>query len=323
MKRSGIQNGFLILLICIGLNSCDSRKQAPQPKASETSVKPEQLAVWSGTIPDSALIKGTETYHDGMYSNISHPTMTIFPAKGKNTGAAVIVFPGGGYQKLAAVMEGSDICEWYASIGVTGILLKYRVPNSGPHHDDSCNCQVDPVRPLALEDAQRTLGLVRLNANKWNIDPHKIGVMGFSAGGHLVADLSSNYKKRVYLLTDAADSQSCRPDFAIAFYPGHMTFHTTKEYEMNSTLSFDSHTPPTFLLQAGNDPVDSIQNSLIYYIALKKAGVAAEYHIYAEGGHAFGLNKTSQKIPEWTKLPVAGWPRLVETWLHTIKMISD
>lgn len=258
-----------------------------------------------------------------MVANVSHPTITIYRPKGNNTGAAVVVFPGGGYRKLAIDLEGSEICEWLSSIGITGILLKYRVPASGPYHNDSCDCQMDPVKPLALEDAQRTLGVVRLHAKEWNIDASKIGVMGFSAGGHLVADISTNYKQRAYQPMDEADKLSCRPDFGIAFFPGHMIFHTKKEYELNPMLPVDRNTPPTFLLQAGNDPIDSIQNSLVYYIALKKAGVAAEYHIYAEGGHAFGYKKTSQQIPDWDKLPIADWPQLVERWLRTIHMIHE
>ncbi len=325
MYKSSFPKFFLILILGVSLISCDQNKKTEQqPKAPEVVVKHEheQLPVWPKSIPDSELITGIETNNDGMISNVSHPTITIFSPKEKNTGVAVVVFPGGGYQKLAIDLEGSEICEWLSSIGVTGILLKYRVPNSGPHHDKGCDCQVDPVKPLALQDAQRTLGLVRSHAKEWNIDPHKIGVMGFSAGGHLVADISTNYQKRLYPLMDEADKESCRPDFGIAFFPGHMMFHTTKEYQLNPTLPVNSNTPPTFLLQAGNDPVDSIQNSLVYYIALKKAGVPAEYHIYAEGGHAFG-RRTSQKIPGWSKLPIAEWPGLVERWLHTIKMISD
>lgn len=318
----------MIPLIGIYLVSCNQNKQQKVniPGSSKTitpSIEHKQIPIWTGSIPDSALITGTETYNDGMVSNVSNPTITIYSPQGKNTGAAVIVFPGGGYQKLAVEMEGSEICEWLASIGITGILLKYRVPNSGPHYDNDCDCQKDPVKPMALQDAQRTMGLVRSNAKKWNIDVHKIGVMGFSAGGHLVADISTNYEKRAYPLMDEADKENCRPDFAVAFYPGHMMFHTTRPYQVNPTIPIDHNTPPTFLLQAGNDPVDTIQNSLVYYIALKKAGVHAEYHVYAEGGHAFGFNKTSQPIADWSKLPIAGWPKLVETWLHTIKMIAD
>lgn len=314
MSLSKIKN--LIPVIGILLISCDQNKQPPQSKAVEPSIKHEQLPIWTISIPDSGLIKGSEKNNDGMVTNVSNPTITIYSPKEKNTGAAVVVFPGGGYRALAIELEGSEICEWLASIGITGILLKYRVPDSGPHWDKDCNCHKDAVRPLALEDAQRTLGLVRSHAKEWNIDPQKIGVIGFSAGGHLVADISTHPDKRVYPIMDEADKVSCRPDFGIALYPGHMLEHTTeKNYELNPTIPVNSKVPPTFLLQAGNDPVDTIQNSLVYYIALKKAGVPVEYHIYAEGGHAFGLKKTD--------LPIANWPKLVETWLHTIKIIAD
>ncbi|RYY45876.1 MAG: alpha/beta hydrolase, partial [Chitinophagaceae bacterium] len=261
-------------------------------------------------------------YNDGMVRNVSNPTIKIFSPSRGNTGAAVLVFPGGGYMKLAVELEGSEICEWLASIGVTGILLKYRVPASGPHYDKDCDCEKDPVKPMALQDAQRAMGLVRSRAKEWNINPNKIGVMGFSAGGHLVADISTNYRKRAYTISDAADQQPCRPDFGILMFPGHMTFHTSQPYQLNRTLPVDKYTPPSFLLQAGNDNVDTIQHSLVYYIALKKANVHAEYHIYAEGGHAFGINKSAQKIPNWEQLPIADWEALVERWLKTIKMIN-
>ena len=320
---------FWCLLLGIGIISCNQNKQpqqekqSEQPQTQESAIEHNELPIWTKSIPDSELVTGAETYKDEMVSNVSNPTITIYSPEGKNTGAAVIVFPGGGYKKLAIKLEGSEICEWLASIGVTGILLKYRVPDSGPHHDDECDCQKDAKKPLALQDAQRAVGLVRFKAKEWNIDPNKIGVMGFSAGGHLVADVSTNYKKRAYPVMDEADKISCRPDFGMVLFPGHMMFHTTKTYELNPTIPVDSATPPMFILQAGNDPVDPIQNSLVYYIALQKAGVHAEYHIYAEGGHAFGVKRTSQPIADWSKLPIAGWSKLAETWLHTIKMISD
>jgi acetyl esterase/lipase len=325
-----LKTSLVCLLIGLVIISCNQNKQPPQqdklseqPKAQESSIEYKDLPIWTKSIPDSGLITGTETYNDEMVSNVSNPTVTVYSPKEHNSGAAVIVFPGGGYQKLAIELEGSEICRWLASIGVTGILLKYRVPNSGPHYDKDCHCQKDPEKPLALQDAQRAVALVRFRAKEWNIDPNKIGVMGFSAGGHLVADVSTNYKKRAYPIMDEADKISCRPDFGMALYPGHMTFHTSRPYELNPTIPVDGNTPPMFILQAGNDPVDSIQNSLVYYIALKKAGVPAEYHIYAEGGHAFGLDGRTQQTVDWSKLPIADWPKLAERWLHTIRMIPD
>jgi acetyl esterase/lipase len=322
----------VVLLIGISLISCNEKKNSQQNartkqvNAWDSSNGHYQLPIWTKIIPDSGLIKGTETVTQETnhlvagkpwtwVTNVSHPTITIYSPKEKNTGAAVIIFPGGGYQGLAIDLEGSEICKWLTSIGVTGILLKYRVPNSGPHWDSICHCHKDAEKPLALEDAQRTLGLVRFHAKEWNINPDKIGVIGFSAGGHLVANISTHYNDRVYPIMDEEDKESCKPNFAIAVYPGHILEHTTEEYELNPTIPINNNTPPTFLLQAGNDPVDTIQNSLVYYIALRKAGVSTEYHIYAEGRHAFGLRKTN--------LPITNWTQLVETWLHTIKMIAS
>ena len=155
---------------------------------------------------------------------------------------------------------------------------------------------------------------MRFHAAEWHIDPHKIGVLGFSAGGHLVANISTHFEQRAYAPVDAADKVSCRPDFAVAIYPGHMLENTTKEFELNPEIPVTSQTPPTFLLQAEDDNVDDVKQSLVYYIALKNAGVPVEMHLYAQGGHAFGLRRT--------KLPITGWPQLVETWLGTIGMLG-
>lgn len=241
--------------------------------------------------------------------------MTVYAASGRNKGVAVIVFPGGGYKDLAIDLEGTEVCDWLTRAGITCVLLKYRVPDSGPHWEAGCDCHVDPKAPVALEDAQRTVGLVRYHASQWQVDPHKIGVLGFSAGGHLVADLSTHWGKRSYAPVDEADKESCRPDFAVALYPGHMRENTTKEFELNPTLPVTRNTPSTFLLQAEDDPVDDPENALVYYIALQKAGVPAELHYYAHGGHAFGLRRTNS--------PITQWPQLVERWLGSIGMISQ
>ena len=198
--------------------------------------------------------------------------MTVYSPKGKNTGAAVVVFPGGGYQVLAIDIEGTEVCDWLTSKGITCVLLKYRVPNTGPHWDERCKCQMNPKAPMALEDAQRTVGLVRFHAAEYHIDPHKIGVLGFSAGGHLVTDISTHFDKRSYPAVDAADKESCRPDFAVALYPGHL-WSSHRGFTLNPDVPVTRHTPPTFLVQAENDPVDSVNNSLVYYMALKNAGV--------------------------------------------------
>jgi acetyl esterase/lipase len=187
------------------------------------------------------------------------------------------------------------------------VLLKYRVPvkREGPYGES----------PPALEDAQRTLGLVRFHAAEWQIDPHKIGVIGFSAGGHMVAAMSTHFDQRSYPAVDAADKESCRPDFAIALYPGHLSAEKDEPVALNPHIRVTSKTPPTFLVQAEDDHVDGIGQSLVYYIALKKAGVPVEMHLYAQGGHAFGLRPS--------KFPITGWPKLVEKWLGTIGMIPE
>ena len=219
-----------------------------------------------------------------------------------------VVFPGGGYYVLAIDLEGTEICDWLTSRGITAVLLKYRVParESGPYHESL----------LALQDAQRAVGLVRSHAAEWHIDPHKIGVIGFSAGGHMVAALSTHFEKRLYPPVDAADKESCRPDFAIALYPGHLSQPKDGDnLALNPNVPVTSDSPQTFLLQAENDDVDPVDGSLAYYIALKRAGVPVEMHLYAEGGHGFGLRRT--------RFPITGWPQLAETWLKTIGMISE
>lgn len=255
-------------------------------------------------------------------NDVSQPTMTVYAAKGRNTGVAMVVFPGGGYQFLAMDLEGTEICDWLTSRGITCVLLKYRVPGSGPWWDAEHHRRVYPKIPTALQDAQRTLGLVRQHAAQWHVDPHKIGVIGFSAGGHMVAGVSTHFTQRTYAPVDEADKLSCRPDFAIALYPGHLWAHEDEDratrdqahLNLRPDITVRPDTPPTFLLQAEDDPVDSVQESLAYYVALKKAGVPTEMHLYAKGGHAFGLRPS--------KLPVSKWPRLVETWLETIGIVE-
>ncbi|ASW05280.1 alpha/beta hydrolase [Rhizobium sp. 11515TR] len=281
-----------------------------------------QMPIWPDAVPDAVPgAKPESVGTDGeTVADVSRPTMTVYAPEGHNTGAAVVVFPGGGYKVLAMGLEGTEICDWLTSHGITCVLLKYRVPNSGPTWEKGHRHY--PKVQTALQDAQRTLGLVRHNAAQWHVDPHKIGIIGFSAGGHLGAALSTHFAQRTYAPVDDADRLSCRPDFAMALYPGHLWVHededsaTRNETDMSlrPDIRVSVDTPPTFLLQAEDDHVDGVEQSLAYYIALQKAGVPTEMHLYAQGSHAFGLRPT--------KLPISGWPALAERWLHTIGVLD-
>jgi acetyl esterase/lipase len=311
--RCNARSGVVLLLVFSFAAPC-AAQTGWQPSQGHT-----QLPIWPGAVPDAQPVNGPEvsgTVVDGVggspklvggkpwvYVNrVSQPTMTVYSPKGRNTGASVVVFPGGGYNVLAIDLEGTEACDWLTSKGITCVLLKYRVPcvKSGPYR----NCLT------ALQDAQRTVGLLRFRAADWHIDPHKIGVLGFSAGGHMVAAMSTQFEKRLYPAVDAADKESCRPDFAVALYPGHLA----RQFELNPDIHVTSQTPPTFLLHAQDDSTDPVENSLVYYSALRRAGVLAEMHVFAKGGHAFGLRRTAS--------PITGWPQLVETWLETIGIIT-
>lgn len=335
-------NRFLLLALCAAFSVANISAQTTgwQPSPGHT-----QIPIWPAAPPDPQPVRGPETVKAETkelvagkpwtyVENVTTPTMTVYSPSGTNTGAAVVVFPGGGYQILAIDLEGTEVCDWLTQKGITCVLLKYRVTDVGPYPKSGPY----PESPMALEDAQRALGLVRFHAAEWHIDPHKIGVLGFSAGGHLTVAMSVYFDKRLYPAVDAADQLSCRPDFAVAIYPGHLSRAAaeydagmgTKKYTLpppdplatadenlglNPDLAVTSETPPTFLLQAEDDHIDSVYDSLSYYIALKKAGVPAEMHLYAQGNHAFGLRPT--------KLPITAWPQLVETWLGTIGMIPQ
>ncbi|MGO9230811.1 MAG: alpha/beta hydrolase [Bryobacteraceae bacterium] len=235
--------------------------------------------------------------------NVSSPTLTLYTPRDKNTGAAVVVFPGGGYRILAIDLEGTEVCDWLNSAGIACILVKYRVPDSGPY----------PKSSAALQDAQRAMGIVRSHASEWRIDPHRIGVLGFSAGAHLAAALSTHFDRRLYDSIDAADTLSCRPDFAVIVYPGYLAL-SEKNFAPNADIHATDQTPPSFIVQAEDDPVH-VENAVVYFLALKNARVPAELHIYAEGGHGYGLRRTA--------LPVTTWPLSVETWLRTLHILPD
>lgn len=279
-----------------------------------------QVPIWPNGAPDMAGIsqpdetvsevKKSPEHRNRVVANVATPTITVFPAKGENTGASMLVFPGGGFRILAIDIEGTEICDWITARGMTCVLLKYRVPKSNHYWDKDCRCHITPKVPLAVQDAQRAIRLVRAKATELNIDPNKIGVIGFSAGGYLVAQ-TSNIFESTYNPVDVADKLSSRPDFAIALYPGHLC---RPGATLDPGIHVTKQTPPTFLLQAWDDPVDKICNSTVYARALDDAGVPAEVHLFAKGGHAFGLRRSEH--------PVSSWPSLVENWLREIEILK-
>lgn len=288
-----------------------------QPSAGQM-----QIPIWPAAAPDAPPVPGAETVtlSEGLLAgkpvtsvtNVTLPTMTVYAPDGKNTGAAVVVIPGGGFQILAIDFEGTEICDWLTSKGITCVLLKYRVPSAPYVWQCDCRPHNLSISVPSLQDVQRTMRLVRFHAAQWHIDPHKVGVLGFSAGGYLTAEISTDFERRLYAAVDAADKESSRPDFAMPIYPGHLV---TADGKLNPNVPVSSKTPPTFLVQAEDDYVDGVKQSLVYYAALAKARVPVEMHLYARGGHAFGLRRT--------QLPITEWPRLAEAWLRTIGIIQD
>ena len=281
-----------------------------------------QMPLWPDKVPDAQAMPGPETEalrtehlvagRPWMaVTNVSRPTLTVYAPTVKNTGAAVVVFPGGGFQVLAIDLEGSEICAWLTSRGITCVLLKYRVPSTP--YDWRLKTYPDDfaLSMPSLQDAQRAIRLVRFHAAHWHVDPHRIGVIGFSAGGFLVAETSTDFRRQLYQPVDAADRQSDRPDFAMAIYPGHIALDDGR---LNPNLPVSSETPPTFLVQAEDDYTDGVRQSLVYYAALAKAGVPAELHLYAHGGHAFGLRHTKRPITHWTDL--------ADAWMRTIGVLT-
>jgi len=274
----------------------------------DAAEKPLTLTVWPGAVPGEKGDVGEEKLQEPRreakaikrLTNVTKPTITVYrPDKEKNTGAAVLICPGGGYHILAWDLEGTEVAEWLNSIGVTGIVLKYRVPRRKDRekHD------------APLQDAQRAMSLVRKHASDWGIDANRIGILGFSAGGHLSAPASTNYDKRHYDSFDEIDRISCRPDFAVLVYPAYLGDSKGLLPEIRVT----SESPQTFFAHAGDDRISS-ENSIAMYLALKKAKVPAELHVYASGGHGFGMRPSEH--------PASSWPKSCERWMKSRGLLS-
>ncbi len=237
-------------------------------------------------------------------SNVSKPTISVYPAPSeKNVSTAALVFPGGGYKNLSTDLEGSEVCEWLNSLGVTAILVKYRVPRR-----EGLEKHFAP-----LQDAQRAMSVIRSRAVELKIDPKKIGVIGFSAGGHLAASLSTSGDTRAYPKIDSADESSFRPDFALLIYPAYLTL-TNDLTKLSPEVAVSTNHPLTFLAMAEDDGLH-VENVLTYYLALKQAKIPGELHIYPSGGHGYGLRKSDS--------PATTWPDRAAEWLRRQRLIAE
>ncbi|MGH7943451.1 MAG: alpha/beta hydrolase [Opitutaceae bacterium] len=296
---------------CIGLISCGCIASAGEPIVVD---------VWPGETPEDIGIPGVEKsrIHDARFvgptklvTNVTKPTLTIFsPPRERNTGTAMIICPGGGYWDLFWELEGEEVAAWLNANGMTGIILKYRVPR----RPGETRGEPPPGPQL---DAQRAISLVRSRAAEWGIDPTRIGMIGFSAGGHLAFATATNFEQRLYERIDAVDEVSSRPDFAVLCYSGFLK--AKEKDEIHPGLRIPPTTPPVLLAHASDDNEklggSNAENSAIMYLALKRAGIPAELHIYATGDHDFGVREND-------KLP-SSWTRLCLNWLRSFKLLTD
>ena len=292
---------------------------------STASAQKEIIQLWPEGIPGSisnpsykAVIDSNQTWT--WEKNISNPTLGYYPASPeKSSGTAVIICPGGAYGVLAIKHEGSQVAAWFNSLGITAFVLKYRLPDTAI----MVNKTIGP-----LQDAEKAIRIVRRHSKEWSIDPDKIGIMGFSAGGHLASTLSTHYNQKVY---EPIDSTSARPDFSILIYPvismdtaiTHMGSRINllgknpdpglvKLY--SNDLQVNKSTPPAFLVQSMNDSGVPVQNSISYALALKKYNIPCELHLYESGGHGYGLGRTADTE--------SSWPEACAKWLKMHGLIK-
>ena len=267
------------------------------------------LNLWPGKAPDEKEEVGPEAPRPHRLGqkkvtrigNVSTPTLAIFKPS-KPNGTSIIICPGGGYNILAWDLEGTEVADWLSSFGVTAIVLKYRVPRRKGREKYAA----------PLQDAQRAIGMVRHNSKKWGINPNKIGILGFSAGGHLSATAMTNYEKRTYTPIDKADQTSCRPDFGVLIYPAYLVANETKT-KLVPEVSITRGTPPAIFIHAGDDGITA-NGSVQMWLAMRQAGIPSELHVFTNGGHGYGLRPSEE--------PVSRWPKLVEDWMKRSEIVK-
>ncbi|MFW9612494.1 MAG: alpha/beta hydrolase [Macellibacteroides fermentans] len=293
-----MKKGNLLFLLITNLITGSIMAQDKPIQLFPKGAPGEQTKLIEKALPEGGKVGGASVLR---LSGVSDPTITIYPASDEvATGAAMVVCPGGGYEILAYDLEGDEICQWLNEIGVTAVLLKYRVPRRTGLEKHTA----------PLQDVQRAISLVRSKAEELNLDPQRIGVMGFSAGAHLAAMASTSYDKRTYPEVDAADKVSCKPDFCLLVYPAYLD---GPNFTIAPELKVTAQTPPTMLVQTEDDK-SYINSSLFYYYALKEAGVPATMHLYSKGGHGYGLRDTGNTVNEW--------PYRAEEWFMELGVIE-
>lgn len=305
LHQSEMTRNMPRLLIVLGLLVCVAVAAADD--APDSTI----INVWPGEAPGEPGNIGEETNlpprDDELptlrLTNVTIPTLEIFkPDPAIDTGAAVVICPGGGHHVLAYDKEGTEVAEWLNTIGVTGIVLKYRVPAR----------EEDRRWRAAVQDAQRAMRVVRAHADEWQIDPERIGILGFSAGGQTAALTSLLHDVTQYESVDEIDEVSARPDFTVLIYTAGL--YDPDNDALRDDIEVDETTPPMFFVHAMDDRLPA-ENSILMCLALKQAGIPCEMHIYGDGGHGFGLRDTGSAS--------ATWPTPCAAWLHTIGVLSE
>lgn len=290
--------------------------------------EPVVISLWDGIAPGSEEFAGEEQVEqrgkaglaDGWVTGVSQPTLTVIaPSEEERNGTAVVICPGGGYGGLSWDKEGLEMGRWFADRGVTAFVLKYRHGGGAHRH------------PVPLADVQRAIRVVRSQADQWQVVPERVGVMGFSAGGHLASSAGTHFDRGNQEATDAIERQNCRPDFLVLIYPvismdtaithggsrNNLLGETPEEElveQMSSDLQVTVETPPTFIVHASDDVAVPVENALRLYRALVDHAVPAELHVFAQGGHGFGMRQK--------ELPVAEWPNLLANWLRSQGLVE-